>query len=160
MTDVKLPVRHEPPVMPARKQAADVLVIALDDAGLAEALPVAVARAEALGVAVTVASRAKVPVWWALATSGLMFVPRTWVDDPRALSAATMRDRVERLVPDAVGDVVCAHGRPERWLSHLLGTRGFGTVLVGGRLNARRAEKLEELAGPCRTFAVLAPLRR
>lgn len=159
MPDVKLPVRHEPPASTARPHAADILVVALDDAGLAEALPVALARACALGVNVTVAGRAKVPVWWALATSGMTFVPRVWVEDPRTASAAALRDRVQRCAPGAECDVVCGTGRAERWLGRVLRTGAYGTVLVGAaHVSARRARRLEAIAGPCRAFAVLKPL--
>ena len=57
----------------ADRGSAGVLVVAMDDAGLAEALPIAYARAASLGARVTVAGPAKMPFWWAVAASGLLF---------------------------------------------------------------------------------------
>lgn len=141
--------------------SSGVLVVAMDDAGLAEALPVAYARAAALGARVTVAGPAKMPFWWAVAASGWMMVPRPWAEDSRVRSELMLREKVGALTDDAECTVVCRHGRAEAWLGRVLGTGRYSTVLVGaGKLSGRRTKRLATIAGAERMFAVLRPLDR
>jgi hypothetical protein len=140
--------------------SSGVLVVAMDDAGLAEALPIAYARAAALGARVTVAGPAKMPFWWAVAASGWMMVPRPWAEDSRVRSELLLREKVGALTDDAECTVVCRHGRAEAWLGRVLGSGRYSTVLVGaGRLSGRRTRRLAAIAGAERMFAVLRPFR-
>jgi len=144
-----------------RRGAAGVLVVALDETGLAEALPVANARAAALGAKVTVAGPARMPFWWAVAASGWMMMPRPWAEDSRLRAEAELRDAVGRLSGDGECGVVCRHGRAEVWLGRILAQGRYETVLVGAaKLGGRRARRLHAIAGAERTFAVLTPLPR
>jgi hypothetical protein len=144
-----------------RRGAAGVLVVALDEAGLAEALPVANARAAARGARVTVAGPARMPFWWAVAASGWMMMPRPWAEDSRLRAEAELRDAIGRLSDDAECGVICRHGRAEVWLARILAQDRYETVLVGAsKLGGRRARKLHNIAGAERTFAVLTPLPR
>jgi nucleotide-binding universal stress UspA family protein len=137
-----------------------VLVVALDDAGLEEALPVAAARAAVLGARVTVARPARMPFWWAVAASGWMMMPRPWAEDSRLRAEAELRAAVGRLSGDAECGVVCRHGRAEVWLAQVLARGRYETVLVGAaKLGARRERRLHRIVGDERTFAVLTPLR-
>ena len=142
-----------------RRGAAGVLVVALDQAGLAEALPVANARAAALGAKVTVAGPARMPFWWAVAASGWMMMPRPWAEDSRVRAEAKLRDAVARLGDDGECAVVCRHGRAEVWLGRVLAQGRYETVLVGAtKLGRRRERRLHKIAGAERTFALLTPL--
>jgi hypothetical protein len=142
-----------------RRGAAGVLVVALDEAGLAEALPVANARAAALGARVTVAGPARMPFWWAVAASGWMMMPRPWAEDSRLRAEAQLREAIARLGDDCECGVVCRHGRAEVWLARILAQGRYETVLVGAsRLGRRRARRLHRIAGDERTFALLTPL--
>jgi nucleotide-binding universal stress UspA family protein len=144
----------------ADRGSAGVLVVAMDDKGLEEALPVAYARAAALGARVTVAGPAKMPFWWAVAASGWMMMPRPWAEDSRLRAEAALREKVGVLSGDAECTVVCRHGRAEVWLARVLGTGRFSTVLVGtSKLSGRRRRRLCAIAGAERMFAVLSPLR-
>lgn len=139
--------------------SSGVLVVAMDDVGLAEALPVAYARAAALGARVTVAGPAKMPFWWAVAASGWMMVPRPWAEDSRVRAELLLREKISELTDDAECTVVCRHGRAEAWLGRVLGSGRYSTVLVGaGRLGRRRTKRLAAIAGAERMFAVLRPL--
>jgi hypothetical protein len=143
-----------------RRGAAGVLVVAMDEAGLAEALPVANARAAALGAKVTVAGPARMPFWWAVAASGWMMMPRPWAEDSRLRAEAELRDAVARLGDHGECCVVCRHGRAEVWLGRLLAQGRYETVLVGAtKLGRRRVRRLQNIAGAERTFALLTPLR-
>jgi hypothetical protein len=145
----------------SERGSSGVLVLAMDDAGLAEALPVAYARAAALGARVTVCGPAKMPFWWAVAASGWMMVPRPWADDARVRAELLLREKVGRLTDDAECTVVCRHGRAEAWLGRVLGSGRYSTVLVGTRrLSGRRTRRLAGIAGAERMFAVLKPLDR
>jgi hypothetical protein len=131
----------------------------MDHAGLAEALPVANARAAALGARVTVAGPARMPFWWAVAASGWMMMPRPWAEDSRLRAEAELRDAVGRLGDDGEYGVICRHGRAEVWLGRILAQDRYETVLVGAsKLGARRTRRLHNIAGAERTFAVLTPL--
>lgn len=142
-----------------RRGAAGVLVVALDEVGLAEALPVANARAAALGARVTVAGPARMPFWWAVAASGWMMMPRPWAEDSRLRAEAELRDAVCRLSDDSDCGVVCRHGRAEVWLGRILAQDRYETVLVGAsKLGRRRTRRLHNIAGAERTFALLTPL--
>jgi sugar/nucleoside kinase (ribokinase family) len=142
-----------------RRGAAGVLVVALDEAGLAEALPVANARAAALGARVTVAGPARMPFWWAVAASGWMLMPRPWAEESRLRAEEELRERIGRLTGDGECAVVCRHGRAEAWLTRVLAEGRYETVLVGAaKLGARRTRRLQRLVGCERTFAVLTPL--
>jgi hypothetical protein len=142
-----------------RRGAAGVLVVAMDEAGLAEALPVANARAAALGAKVTVAGPAKMPFWWAVAASGWMMMPRPWAEDSRLRAEAQLRDAVARLGDDGECGVLCRHGRAEVWLGRILCQGRYETVLVGAtKLGRRRVRRLQKIAGAERTFALLTPL--
>ncbi len=144
----------------ADRGSAGVLVVAMDDAGLAEALPVAYARAASLGARVTVCGPAKMPFWWAVAASGWMMVPRPWADDARVRAELLLKEKVGALTGDAECTVVCRHGRAEAWLGRVLGSDRFSTVLVGcSKLSGRRTRRLAAIAGAERMFAVLRPLR-
>jgi hypothetical protein len=140
--------------------SAGVLVVAMDDAGLAEALPIAYARAASLGARVTVCGPAKMPFWWAVAASGWMMMPRPWAEDARVRAELILREKVGALTGDAECRVVCRHGRAESWLGRVLGGDRYSTVLVGaGKLSGRRTKRLAAIAGAERMFAVLSPLR-
>jgi hypothetical protein len=142
-----------------RRGAAGVLVVAMDQAGLAEALPVANARAAALGARVTVAGPAKMPFWWAVAASGWMMMPRPWAEDSRLRAEAELLEAVGRLGADGDCGVVCRHGRAEVWLGRVLAEGRYETVLVGAaKLGGRRTRRLRGIVGGQRTFAVLKPL--
>jgi hypothetical protein len=144
----------------ADRGSAGVLVVAMDDAGLAEALPIAYARAAALGARVTIAGPAKMPFWWAVAASGWMMVPRPWAEDTRVRAELQLRAKVGALTDDAECTVVCRHGRAETWLGRVLGGDRYSTVLVGtSKLSGRRTKRLAAIAGSERMFAVLSPLR-
>src|SRR4051794_2235487 len=141
--------------------AAGVLVVAIDEVGLAEALPVANARAAALGARVTVAGSARMPFWWAVAASGWMMIPRPWAEDSRLRAEAELREAVGRVGGDTECGVVCRHGRAEVWLARVLAEGRYETVLVGAaKLGARRTRRLHAIAGADRTFAALTPLPR
>src|SRR3954452_18136406 len=156
--DLRVPVRSRDGAS-LRRGAACVLVVAMDDAGLAEALPGATARATALGARLTVAGRARMPFWWTVAASGWMMMPRPWAEDSRLRAEAQLRDAVARLGDDGECCVVCRHGRAEVWLGRILGQGRYETVLVGAtRLGRRRARRLQNIAGAERTFALLTPL--
>jgi hypothetical protein len=143
----------------SRSGAGGVLVVALDDKALAEALPIAHARAAALGARVTIAGSARMPFWWAVAASGWMMVPRPWADDTRVRAELLLREKVGRISGDAECGVVCRHGRAEAWLGRILCQDRYATVLVAtSRLSGRRARRLAAIAGPDRMFAVLTPL--
>jgi hypothetical protein len=158
--DLRVPERRQDAGR-IRRGAAGVLVVALDEAGLAEALPVANARAAALGARVTVAGPARMPFWWAVAASGWMMMPRPWAEDSRLRAEAELRDAVARLSGDGECGVVCRHGRAEVWLGRILAQGRYETVLVGAcKLGARRTRRLHGIAGAERTFAVLTPLAR
>src|SRR5262245_58788281 len=58
-----------------RRRPGGVLVVALDDTGLGEALPVAAARVAACGGRITVAGSGSTPWWWCLSASGWVLVP-------------------------------------------------------------------------------------
>jgi hypothetical protein len=140
--------------------SAGVLVVAMDDAGLEEVLPIAYARAASLGARVTVCGPAKMPFWWAVAASGWMMVPRPWAEDARIRAELILRERVGELSGDAECRVVCRHGRAESWLGRVLGADRYSTVLVGaGKLSGRRTRRLAAIAGAERMFAVLCPLK-
>src|SRR3954464_14793503 len=109
--------------------AAGVLVVALDEVGLGEALPVATAGAAALGARVTVAGPARMPFWWAVAASGWMMMPRPWAEDSRLRAEAELRDAVGRLGDGGECCVVCRHGRAEVWLGRVLAQGRYETVL-------------------------------
>jgi hypothetical protein len=142
-----------------RRGAAGVLVVAIDETGLAEALPVAFARAAALGARVTVAGSARMPFWWAVAASGWMMMPRPWAEESRLRAETELRAAVSRIGSDAECCVVCRHGRAEVWLGRILGQGRYETVLVGAtKLGKRRTRRLHAIAGGERTFAVLTPL--
>jgi len=142
-----------------RRGSAGVLVVAMDRVGLAEALPVAMARAAALGARVTVAGPARMPFWWAVAASGWMMMPRPWAEDSRLRAEAELREAVGHLGDDGECGVVCRHGRAEVWLGRVLAQDRYETVIVGAaKLGARRARRLHGIAGADRTFAVLTPL--
>jgi hypothetical protein len=144
----------------ARSGAGGVLVVAMDEKGLAEVLPIAQARAAALGARVTVAGPARMPFWWAVAASGWMMVPRPWAEDTRLRAEAQLRAAICRIAGDVECGVVCRHGRAEVWLGRVLGADRFSTVLVGAnKLGGRRQRKLQAIAGEDRMFAVLTPLR-
>lgn len=144
----------------ADRGSAGVLVVAMDDAGLAEALPIAYARAASLGARVTVAGPAKMPFWWAVAASGWMMVPRPWAEDTRVRAELQLREKVGALCDDGECTVVCRHGRAEAWLGRVLGGDRYSTVLVGtSKLSGRRTRRLAAIAGAERMFAVLTPLR-
>jgi hypothetical protein len=144
----------------ADRGASGVLVVAMDDAGLAEALPIAYARAAALGARVTVAGPARMPFWWAVAASGWMMIPRPWAEDTRARAELQLREKVGALTGDAECSVVCRHGRAEVWLGRVLGAGRYSTVLVAtSKLSGRRTRRLAAIAGAERMFAVLTPLR-
>jgi hypothetical protein len=144
----------------ADRGSAGVLVVAMDDAGLAEALPIAYARAAALGARVTVAGPAKMPFWWAVAASGWMMVPRPWAEDTRVRAELALRTKVGALTDGAECTVVCRHGRAEAWLGRVLGGDRYSTVLVAtSKLSGRRRKRLAAIAGRERMFAVLSPLR-
>ncbi|MCW2993286.1 MAG: hypothetical protein JWQ18_781 [Conexibacter sp.] len=159
MINVKAPERrHE--AERSRSGAGGVLVVALDCKALAEALPIAHARAAALGARVTVAGTARMPFWWAVAASGWMMVPRPWAEDTRVRAELQLREKVGRITGDAECGVVCRHGRAEAWLGRILCQDRYGTVLVAtSRLSGRRSRRLASIAGPDRMFAVLTPLR-
>jgi nucleotide-binding universal stress UspA family protein len=143
----------------SRRGGAGVLVVVLDEAGLAEALPVAIARATALGGRVTVAGTARMPFWWAVAASGWMMMPRPWAEESRLRAEDELRAQVARLSEDTECRVLCRHGRAEVWLARILMQGRYETVLVGAsRLGRRRARRLEAIAGDQRTFALLTPL--
>lgn len=159
MINLKAPERGSV-VDGADRGSAGVLVVALDHAGLAEALPVAYARAAALGARVTVAGPARMPFWWAVAASGWMMVPRPWAEDTRVRAEAQLRERVGALTDDAECTVVCRYGRAEVWLARVLGGERYSTVLVAtSKLSGRRTRRLAAIAGGERMFAVLKPLR-
>jgi hypothetical protein len=140
--------------------AGGVLVVAMDEEGLAQALPVANARAAALGARMTVAGTARLPFWWAVAASGWIMVPRLWAEDTRIRAELQLREAIDRVVDDTECSVVCRHGRPELWLGRILAQGRYGTVIVGAsKLPGRRARRLAAIAGEDRTFAVLTPLR-
>lgn len=142
-----------------RSGGGGVLVVALDDKALAEALPIAYARAAALGARVTIAGSARMPFWWAVAASGWMMVPRPWAEDSRMRAELQLREKVGTLSGDAECGVVCRHGRAEAWLGRILGQDRYGTVLIAtSRLSGRRTRRLAAIAGPDRMFAVLTPL--
>jgi hypothetical protein len=142
-----------------RRGAAGVLVVAMDVGGLAEALPVANARAAALGARVTVAGPARMPFWWAVAASGWMMMPRPWAEESRLRAEAELREAVGRCGDGGECGVVCRHGRAEVWLGRVLAQDRYETVLVGAtKLGGRRARRLRHIAGAERTFAVLTPL--
>jgi hypothetical protein len=144
----------------ADRGSAGVLVVAMDDAGLAEALPIAYARAAALGARVTIAGPAKMPFWWAVAASGWMMVPRPWAEDTRVRAELQLRAKVGALTDDAECTVVCRHGRAETWLGRVLGGDRYSTVLIAtSKLSGRRTKRLAAIAGSERMFAVLSPLR-
>jgi hypothetical protein len=144
----------------ADRGSAGVLVVAMDDAGLAEALPIAYARAAALGGQLTVAGPAKMPFWWAVAASGWMMVPRPWAEDTRVRAEMQLREKVGALTDDAECTIVCRHGRAEVWLGRVLGGGRYNTVLIAtSRLSGRRTRRLAAIAGAERMFAVLTPLR-
>ena len=160
MINVKAPERGSV-ADAADRGSAGVLVVAMDDAGLAEALPVAYARAAALGARVTVCGPAKMPFWWAVAASGWMVVPRPWAEDCRVRAELVLREKIGLLTDDAECTVVCRHGRAEAWLGRVLGSGRFSTVLVGtSKLSGRRTRRLAAIAGAERMFAVLSPLGR
>ena len=143
----------------SRSGGGGVLVVALDDKALAEALPIANARAAALGARVTIAGSARMPFWWAVAASGSMMMPRPWAEDSRARAELQLREKVGTLSGDAECGVVCRHGRAEAWLGRILGQDRYGTVLIAtSRLSGRRTRRLAGIAGPDRMFAVLTPL--
>jgi hypothetical protein len=159
MIDLKVPVRRQDAEC-ARRGSAGVLVVAMDAAGLAEALPVANARAASLGAKVTVAGPARMPFWWAVAASGWMMMPRPWAEDSRLRAEEELRHAVGRVVGDGECGVVCRHGRAEVWLGRILAQGRYETVIVGAsRLGRRRTRRLHGIAGDERTFAVLTPLR-
>ena len=159
MINVKAPERGSV-VEGSDRGNAGVLVVAMDDAGLAEALPIAYARAASLGARVTVCGPAKMPFWWAVAASGWIMMPRPWAEDSRVRAELILRDKVGALTDDAECRVVCRHGRAESWLGRVLGTDRYSTVLVGaGRLSGRRTRRLAAIAGAELMFAVLSPLR-
>lgn len=158
MINVKAPERGSVGAQSDRGSAG-VLVVAMDDAGLAEALPVAYARAASLGARVTVCGPARMPFWWAVAASGWMMVPRPWAEDSRVRAELLLREKIGALTGDAECTVVCRHGRAEAWLGRVLGTGRYSTVLVGaGKLSGRRTKRLAAIAGAERMFAVLRPL--
>jgi hypothetical protein len=143
----------------SRSGAGGVLVVALDEKALGEALPIAQARAAALGARVTIAGSARMPFWWAVAAGGWMMVPRPWAEDTRMRAEQQLRETVGRLSDDAECGVVCRHGRAEAWLGRVLGQDRYGTVLIAtSRLSGRRTRRLATIAGPDRMFAVLTPL--
>lgn len=159
MINLKVPERRHDAER-ARSGAGGVLVVAMDEKGLAEALPVATARAAALGARVTVAGPARMPFWWAVAASGWMMVPRPWAEDTRIRAELQLRDAIARVAADAECGVVCRHGRAEVWLGGILAHGRYGTVIVGAaKLPGRRARRLAAIAGEDRTFAVLTPIR-
>jgi hypothetical protein len=142
-----------------RRPAAGVLVLALDDAGLQAALPVAAARAAASGSRVTVAGAASSPWWWYVGATGWLVVPHMALGHVHADALAHLRDRVERVAPDSEICVSCHLGPVEAWLARELRRDRYEAVLVAaGRIRARRARRLAAIAGPHRTFAVLSPL--
>jgi hypothetical protein len=142
-----------------RRGAAGVLVVAMDECGLAEALPVANARAASLGAKVTVCGPARMPFWWAVAASGWMMMPRPWAEDSRLRAEDELRERVCRLGDGGECGVVCRHGRAEVWLAKVLAAGRYETVLVGAsKLGRRRRRRLAGIAGDERTFAILTPL--
>ena len=158
MIDLKVPAGRQDAGC-IRRGSAGVLVVAMDRVGLAEALPVAIARAAALGARVTVAGPARMPFWWAVAASGWMMMPRPWAEDSRLRAEAELRDAVGQLGDDGECGVVCRHGRAEVWLGRVLAQDRYETVIVGAaKLGARRARRLHGIAGADRTFAVLTPL--
>ena len=158
MIDLKVPAGRQD-AGSIRRGSAGVLVVAMDRVGLAEALPVAMARAAALGARVTVAGPARMPFWWAVAASGWMMMPRPWAEDSRLRAEAELREAVGTLGDDGECSVVCRHGRAEVWLGRVLAQDRYETVIVGAaKLGARRARRLHSIAGADRTFAVLTPL--
>jgi hypothetical protein len=155
--DLKTPRRGREATV--RRPAAGVLVLALDDAGLQEALPVAAARAAASGSSVTVAGTATSPWWWYVGAAGWLIVPHTAVGHVQADALAQLRERVARVAPDREICVSCHLGPVEAWLTRELRRNRYEAVLVGaGRIGARRARRLAAIAGTDRTFAVLSPL--
>jgi hypothetical protein len=143
----------------SRSGAGGVLVLALDDKALAEALPIAQARAAALGARVTIAGTARMPFWWAVAASGWMMVPRPWAEDTRLRAELRLREKVGTISGDAECGVLCRYGRPEAWLGRILCQDRYGTVLIAtSRLSGRRTRRLATITGPDRMFAVLTPL--
>jgi hypothetical protein len=143
----------------SRSGGGGVLVVALGDKALAEALPIAHARAAALGARVTIAGSARMPFWWAVAASGWMMVPRPWAEETRMRAELALREKVGLLSGDAECGVVCRHGRAEAWLGRILGQDRYGTVLIAtSRLSGRRTRRLAAITGPDRMFAVLTPL--
>jgi hypothetical protein len=158
MINVRAPERRQDAGR-ADSGAGGVLVVAMDEKGLAEVLPIAQARAAALGARVTVAGPARMPFWWAVAASGWMMVPRPWAEDTRIRAETQLRDAISRLAGDLECGVVCRHGRAEVWLGRILCQDRYSTVLVGAnKLGGRRTRRLQAIAGEDRTFAVLRPL--
>lgn len=158
MINVRVPERGQDAER-ARNGAGGVLVVAMDEKGLAEVLPIAQARAAAIGARVTVAGPAKMPFWWAVAASGWMMVPRPWAEDTRLRAEQQLREAIARLAGDPECGVVCRHGRAEVWLGRILGQDRYSTVLVGAnKLGGRRTRRLKAIAGEDRMFAVLTPL--
>jgi nucleotide-binding universal stress UspA family protein len=145
----------------ARRGRSSILVVVLDEAGLTEALPVAVARAQATGCRLTVAGIARVPIWTALAAGAWMLLLSPLACDGRAYAELALREAVERIAEGAAPTVVCHPGRVEGWLGAFVRRGGFDTILVGtSGISARRANRLARIVGSGRTFAVLTPLER
>jgi nucleotide-binding universal stress UspA family protein len=157
--DLRTPSRPGDVAAADRRRAAGVLVVALDDAGLAEALPVAAARAAASGGRVTVAGPGFSPWWWCLSASGWVLVPHLTPGHMHEGAVAALRARVEQVAPDSEVCVVCHRGPIERWLARELRRNAYEAVLVGaGRITGRRTRRLAAVCGEERTFAVLSPL--
>ena len=149
------PVADAPPLAPG----ADVLVVALDMVGVREAVPLAAARAAALGGRLTVAGRGEIPLWWAAAACTSLTVPPATVEVRRRWALERLHRHVSRLVAGADHEVVCWPGAVERWLAGVLRGSGYGTVLLAARrVGERRAARLQRVVGSRRTFAVITPL--
>jgi len=157
--DLRTPRRGSELATVHRRPAAGVLVVALDDAGLAEALPVAAARAAVSGGRVTVAGPGSAPWWWCLSASGWVLVPHLAPGHMQAGALALLRERVELVAAGTEVYVVCHRGPVEGWLSRELRRNAYEAVLVGaGRIKPKRARRLAAICGEERTFAVLSPL--
>jgi len=151
--------KHKGRASRARGGRSSILVVALDEAGLGDALPVAIARAEATDGRVTVVATASLPTWTAAAAGGWMLFPSPFAFDACAYAELVLREAVARISDGAASTVSCIPGRVEGWLGPLVRRGGYDTVLIGtSGISARRAKRLARIVGGGRTFAILTPL--
>jgi hypothetical protein len=145
MLRLRPPAGRDPEDLGERRGSGSVLLLALDRTALADALPVGLARAAAVGHRLTVAEEARLPWSWAFGPLSPMPVEPASPAELRAHAQAGLRRRVESLVPPGSSfATICHEGRPDRWLAEVAAAGGYATVIVATRrrLTERRRARL------------------